>query len=207
MANTPTPNVALQKPAQGDTPWDSTINGNWDRLDQIFGGTVTPPNMNITAATIATATIATLRATLLSQYNNIATAGLGLAAISAVVDLLAQNAAIATATLYNVTATGQYRLSWNAKVTTAAGTSSTLGPLTIVYTDPDGVVQTITAAAQISAGTIATSSNGNTTTTVLIGMPLTLNVKANTVITYAMAYASNAANAMQYNLHIRLESF
>jgi hypothetical protein len=120
------------------------------------------------------------------------------------VDLTAQTAAVTTTTLFAIVTAGQYLLTWNAKVTTAAGTSSTLGPLTIVYTDPDSVAQTITAAAQIAAGTIATSSTGNTTTTVLIGVPMLLNCKAATNVTYALAYASNAANAMNYNLHLRL---
>src|SRR6266436_2889195 len=114
------------------------------------------------------------------------------------VDLTAQTAAITTTTLFAVVTAGQYLLNWDSKVTTAAGTSSTLGPLTIVYTDPDSVVQTITAAAQIAAGTIATSSTGNTTTTVLLGIPMVLNCKAATNITYAMAYASVAASAMNY---------
>jgi hypothetical protein len=33
-----------------------------------------------------------------------------------------------------------------------------------------------------------------------------LNYKASTNITYAFAYASNAAAAMNYNLHIKLEA-
>jgi hypothetical protein len=130
---------------------------------------------------------------------------LGTTAIA--VDLTGQTAAIATATLFAVptNGAGQYRLTWNAKVTTPAGVSSTLGPLTIVYTDPDGVVQTITAAAQSNAGVVETSDSGNVTTTVLLGLPITLNCKASTNITYAFAYASNAVNAMTYNLHLKLE--
>lgn len=147
----------------------------------------------------------------LSQYNSIATVSNGVPSEYATVDLTAQTAAVATTTLYAVPAAGagQYRVTWNAKVTTAATTgaaTSTLGALTIVYTDPDSVVQTITAAAQIAAGTIATTSTGNSTTTVLIGLPLTLNCKASTNITYAMAYASDTANQMAYNLHIKLEA-
>lgn len=123
------------------------------------------------------------------------------------IDLTAQGAAVGTTTLYSVPASGadQYRLNWNAKVTRAASSSSTLGALTIVYTDPDGVAQTITAAAQIAAGTIATTSTGNSTTTVLLGMSLLLNAKASTNITYAFAYASAGATSMQYNLHLTLE--
>lgn len=123
-----------------------------------------------------------------------------------VVDLTAQTAAIGTTTLFAVVTAGQHRLSWNAKVTSAAGTSSTLGPLTIVYTDPDGVAQTLTAGAMVTAGTVSTTATGNTTASVLLGISMLLNCKAGTNITYAMAYASNAANAMNYNLHIRLEA-
>ena len=130
------------------------------------------------------------------------------------IDLTSQNAAIGTTTFYTVPAAfggingGQYRFSWDAKVTTPATTgaaTSTLGALTIVYTDPDGVVQTITAAAQVAAGTIATTSTGNSTTTVLLGLPILLNAKANTNITYAFAYASNTAAQMNYNLHLKLD--
>ena len=147
----------------------------------------------------------------ISQYNGIATVGGGVPAEYAAVDLTAQTAAVGTTTLYAVPSSGagQYRLTWNAKVTTAATTgaaTSTLGALTIVYTDPDGVTQTITAAAQIAAGTIATTSTGNSTTTVLLGVPMLLNCKASTNITYAMGYASDSANQMAFNLHLKLES-
>jgi hypothetical protein len=122
------------------------------------------------------------------------------------VNATAQTAAIGTTTLYAVPASaGQYRVSWNAKVTTAATTSSTLGALTIVYTDPDDVVQTITCGAQTNAGAIATTSAGNSTTTVLLGLEMLLNCKASTNITYAFAYASSGATPMAYNVHIVLE--
>jgi hypothetical protein len=141
-----------------------------------------------------------------SSYNNVPTVGQGLVPEYAFVDLTVQSAAIATTTLYAVPGAGQYRLSWDAKVTTAATTSCQLGALTIVYTDPDGVVQTITAGAQVPAGTIATNSTVNTTANVLLGLPMMLNVKASTNITYAFAYTSVGGTAMQYNLHIRLEA-
>jgi hypothetical protein len=144
----------------------------------------------------------------ISKYNNISTVSNGVPSEYATVDLTAKTAAITTTTLYAVPAAGagQYRVNWNAKVTTVAGVSSTLGPLTIVYTDPDGVVQTITAAAQSNAGVIETSDSGNLTTTVMLGLPLLLNCKAGTNVTYAFAYASNAAASMNYNLHIKLEA-
>jgi len=146
--------------------------------------------------------------TFFASYNNLNTVGLGVPSEIVTIDLTAQTAAQVTAPFYVVPATGggQYRLSWNAKVTTAAATSSTLGALTIAYTDPDGVVQTITCGAQTSAGAIATTSATNTTAAVLLGLPFMMNVKASTTITWAFGYASNAANTMAYNVHIRLES-
>lgn len=145
---------------------------------------------------------------LVNRYNNIATVAGGIPSEVASVDLTAATAAVGTTTLYAVPGAGtiQHRLSWNAKVVTPAGTSSTLGPLTITYVDPNSVTQTITAAAQISAGTIASSSTGNTNTTVLQGVPLLLNCKGGTNVTYAIAYASVAANAMAFNLHVILEA-
>jgi hypothetical protein len=125
------------------------------------------------------------------------------------VDLLAQTAAKTTTTLFAVVTAGQYLVTWNAKITTVASTgaaTSTLGAVTIVYTDPDSTVQTITAPAVIAAGTIATTSTANTTATVLIGVPLLLNCKASTNITYAVAYASNTAAQMAYNFHAKCEA-
>jgi hypothetical protein len=146
---------------------------------------------------------------IISNYAGVNTVANGVPSEVAAVNLTAQTAAIATTTLFFLTplfvASGQYRLSWNAKVTTAAGTSSTLGALTIVYTDPDGVVQTITAAALSHAGAVETTDTGNSTTTVLLGIPILMNCKVSTSITYAFAYASNAAAAMNYNLNLLLE--
>jgi len=121
-------------------------------------------------------------------------------------DYTAQSAAITTTTIFTTGPSGaaQYLLSWNAKVTTAATTSSTLGALTITYTDPDNVVQTITAGALSKGGTLETTDAGNSTTTVLLGMPLMLNVANSSNIQYAFAYVSSGATAMQYNLHIRV---
>lgn len=145
----------------------------------------------------------------ITKYNNIPTVSNGIPYEVATVDLTAQSAAIGTTTLYTVPASGagQYRLSWNAKITTAAGVSSTLGGLTITYTDPDGIaVPATVVGADISGGTIASTATTNNTATGLWGIPLLLNCKASTNITYSMGYASNAANAMQYNLHIKLEA-
>lgn len=144
-----------------------------------------------------------------STYNNISTVGNGMAAEYGESDFTASSGAISVPSIiYSVPSTGagQYRLSWNAKITQAATTSSTLGALAATYTDPDGTVITVTAPATITAGTIATTSAANTTGTVLIGVPLTLNCKASTNISFTFGYVSSGATPMQYNLHIKLEA-
>jgi hypothetical protein len=128
----------------------------------------------------------------------------------AAINLSGQTAAIAAATLaYTTVTAGQYRVSWNSKVTTAAGSSSTLGTLTIFYNDvndPIGIQQTITCGAQTSAGAIATTTTGNSNTSVLLGIPMLLNCRAATGIYYSFAYVSSPANAMVYNLNIEIEA-
>ena len=149
--------------------------------------------------------------TFFSTYNNTTTAGKGVPFEVAAVALTGQTAAIGTTTLYTfptgvLYAPTFYRLNWVAKVTTPAGSSSTLGALTITYTDGDGVSQTITAGALTSAGAVATTTTTNTTAAILQGIPLTIYPQAGTTISYAVAYASNSANTMTYEINIRLEA-
>ena len=181
----------------------------------IFGGNATAGNNNggSVLLTVGTPNGSGVKGTLLTtgkftQYNGLNVAGNGVPSELGAFDAVAQGAAIVTNAIVNVPSggAGQYRISWNMKITQAATTSSVLGAVTISYTDPDSVVITITAAAQIAAGTIATTSTGNTTGTVLIGLPMLLNCKASTNITYAVAYTSVGGTPMQYNFHIVCEA-
>lgn len=169
-------------------------------------GIIKVGDLNTTSVQVGNTTVATAFPGRVNQYQGITTVKNGILSEVAAVDVTAQTAAITTATLYAVPVDGQYRLSWSAKTTTAATTSSTLGALTIVYTDPDGVAVTLTSAAVIAAGTVATTSTANTTGTVLIGIPQYLNCKGITNVTYAFAYVSTGATPMAYNLHILLEA-
>lgn len=124
------------------------------------------------------------------------------------VELTAQSAAIGATPLLTCASSPpagtNYLLSWNSKVTTAAGTSSTLGPLTVVYTDPDGSVISQNLVAANSGSLITTFTANSTTGGAMIGVPYLINCEAGSTITYALTYASSPANAMRYNLHIRL---
>lgn len=172
------------------------------------GGVIYGTGLDVPATSVIGTAGNLIVGVLVTKYNGIATVSNGVPAEYAKADWSAQTAAIGSQTLYAVpvAAGGQYRLSWNAKVTTVATTSSTLGPLTVGYTDQDGVAQTITCGAQTSAGAIATTSAGNTTTSVLLGLPMMLNCKGSTNITYTFGYASNNTNQMVFALHMKLEA-
>ena len=131
------------------------------------------------------------------KYRNIVTVSNGIPSEYATVDLTTQSAIINTTTLYAVPAdgAGMYRISYTAKVTRAATTSSTLGALTIGYTDADATTPAIVSA----------TNTGNTTTSLIQGVVI-VYAKASTNITYAMGYVSSGATTMQYNLHIKVEA-
>lgn len=144
---------------------------------------------------------------LITKYNNIATVSGGVPAMYGTADITGQTAAKADTTLYTPAATGMFRISVALKVTTAATTSSTLGPVTIKYTSGDGsVAQTITMALTTAAGAVATTSTTNSTTTSTLSGVLVIHALTSVAITYAVGYASSGATAMQYSAHLKCEA-
>ncbi len=143
----------------------------------------------------------------ITKYNGIATVSNGAPAEYATVDLTGQTAAITATTAYAVPASGagMYRISWVAKVTTAASVSSVLGGTNgfqIKYTDADDSV-VVTTGALANENTLSLSTN--TTQTIYVGA-LVVNAKASTNIQYLMDYTSAGGTAMQYNLHLKVEA-
>ena len=134
-------------------------------------------------------------------YNAISTVSNGVPAEYATVDLTGQSAAITATTLYAVPATGMYRVSWVATITTADATACVLGGTTgfqLKYTDgDDSVVKT-------SNPTTVTSSAINATGTSISG---TFNAycKASTNLQYLFGYTATGGQ-MRYNLHIKAEA-
>ena len=109
------------------------------------------------------------------------------------VSLTAQTAAIAATTIPILTVTaGLYRVSYTLRVTTAAGVTSSV-QLTIGWT-----------AGTVAQTEVGANVNGNTTASHDEGCFL-LRADNATTLTYSTAYASNAANAMNYSLDIRVE--
>lgn len=99
-----------------------------------------------------------------------------------------------------------YRISFVAKVTTAATTSSVLGGVNgfqVVYTDKDDsvVVTTPTGFFNSTSGNLAL----NTMQAVYSGV-IVVSAKASTNIQYSMDYTSVGLTAMAYNLHIKVEA-
>lgn len=96
--------------------------------------------------------------------------------------------AIPTASL----AAGLYEVNWYAQVLTAAGVSSSF-QVTISWTR--------NAVGQSFTGTL---KNGNTTATNEPDKSLLIHIDAATPVSYAVAYASNPAAAMEYELNVTL---
>jgi hypothetical protein len=139
-----------------------------------------------------------------SKYNSIATVANGVPAECGLADLTGQTAAKAATTLYAVPAAGAgiYRISWVAKVTTAATTSSVLGGTNgfqVTYTDADDSVVVTPLAVPNGVAT------GNTTATQLSGVVI-VNAKASTNVQYQFDYTSVGVTPMAYSLHVRLEA-
>ena len=138
----------------------------------------------------------------ISTYNAIATVSGGVPAEYATVDLTGQTAAIGATTIYAVPASGagMYRISYVAKVTAVASTSSVLGGASgfqVRYTDATDSVVVTTAAGPLS--------NLNTTQAQVNGV-IVVYAKASTNIQYLFDYTSVNAAEMAYNLHVKVEA-
>lgn len=150
-----------------------------------------------------------LQLTKITKYNAVTTVSGGVPSELATVDLTTQAAAITATTLYAVPAAGagMYRVSFVAKVTQAATTSCVLGGTNgfqVTYTDNDDSV-VVTTPASVTFNATSTSLAVNTTQNQYSGS-IIVNAKASTNIQYAIDYTSVGGTAMQYNLHIKLES-
>jgi hypothetical protein len=126
------------------------------------------------------------------------------------IDLTAQAATITNATLLAAGSvqTGMYRLNGWTKVTRAATTSSTSGPMTITFTEgTDSTSLTPTISWITSAGAVATTNATNSVTVTGSNTfdNFTFFAKSGVAITYTFAYTSSGATTMQYDLHLRLE--
>jgi hypothetical protein len=139
---------------------------------------------------------------LVTTYNNILTVSNGIPSEIVAIDLTAKSAAITATTAYATIATGMYRVSWSATITTAASTSSVLGGTNgfqILYTSPtDSVVKTTVAGNSVT-------SAANTTGTAVGGTEV-VYAKTGTNIQYQYDYTSVGVTAMVYELHLKVEA-
>lgn len=141
-----------------------------------------------------------------TSYNGIALVSNGIPTEYATVDLTAKAAAITATTLYTSAATGMFRISAYLKVTTVDATSSTLGPVTITFTDgTDSIAQSNVMVMATQTGSAATSNSGNTTVSSLSGQMIVYALSG-VAIQYAVAYASNVPGTMKYEVHLKAEA-
>jgi hypothetical protein len=120
---------------------------------------------------------------------------------SPLVTLATQGAAQTNTALFTPTASGLYRISFYAKVTRAATSSSTLGGAT-------GFSVTFTDATDSTASVIATTSNvgsavnaGNLLTSAASGS-LIINALTGVAVTFSYGYTSSGATTMQYEMQV-----
>ncbi len=110
----------------------------------------------------------------------------------------AQGASLSATTLDTGTLEpGVYRVSYSARVTTAATTSSSL---TVTITWTDGNVTQTQAGAAMTGNTTATQQNG----TFLIHNGQN-TLASNSVVKYATTYASSGGTSMVYALYVLVE--
>jgi hypothetical protein len=147
---------------------------------------------------------------LVAQYNGISTVDNGVPSVLGHSNLTGQTAAQSGVSLYTPAATGMFRVTYYAKVTTA-GTSSILGGATgfvLAYTDgTDSVAQTLTLTAANQAGSLLTIGTGNitnTTGTISYGTA-TVYAKTGVPMTYSFGYSSTGTT-MQYEIHVKVEA-
>lgn len=138
-----------------------------------------------------------------TKYNNIALVGDGVPSQVATVDLLGKTSTQA-GTLYTPTSSGWFRITCRAKMTTT-GSTPTLGPLTIGYTDGDAVAQSQVFAFINQSGAVATTSTVNTTTGATLSGSMEIYAATTVAITYSFAI-SGTIGAGQYSMRFRVEA-
>lgn len=109
------------------------------------------------------------------------------------VALTTQSAAIVTATVYTTPDAGIYRVSWYLRKTIADGVSSSV-QITVGWVDH--AVSLTESGAAVTTDTVTAQQSGSKV----------VYADAITDLTYAIAYASNTANKMQYELYVEVEA-
>lgn len=140
---------------------------------------------------------------IIDEYNNIATVNHGVPYQVAEFNVTARASAYAATTLYTTPEDGFYRISFTAKITTAATSSSILGPFQYKFTEADDAV---VVTAPPGNTTSVNQTNVNSTSTGYISGSYVIHAKSGTDIQYVMGYATSGATAMQYNFHLILEA-
>lgn len=107
--------------------------------------------------------------------------------------LVNQAAAIGATALVAQGSFGVYRVSWNVRITQAAGVSSAV-TVTVANTD-----------SGVNVAQVGPALTGNTPTSVQSGSFL-VRADAATAITYAVAYTSVGAPAMTYTISVVIET-
>jgi hypothetical protein len=192
----------------GDTSQNPAVWIGWQEMntagntsgDFIVATRPTTTNVAPTERLRITAAGGTEMTGVITKYNGLATAAMGVPPILASYNTLGQSANIGATTIYAVPAdgAGMYRVFAYAVVTQAATTSSTLPNLGILWTDSDTSValSSSNVTPTNAANALGAFGNGD----------IVINAKGGTTIQFQTSnYASAGATSMQYVVRLRLE--
>jgi hypothetical protein len=187
VANTNGANLVLAGGVGTGTGGGGDINFRYAAV----GVSSSTPNTLATCMTISGTT------GLVSKYNAVATAGLGVPAIYGQGRTVGATAAVSSVASYTLPATdGTYRVSANVLVTTATTHAFTV---TVAYTSEDNTSRVLTLQFSNLAGTFITSIANAAGAVPYEGVPLHIRCKASTAITIASA-AGGVYTAVAYNI-------
>lgn len=156
MANTPTATYGFNKPAQGDTPWATTINNDWDAVDTEIG----KPRLPFNSPTVGATTTCDLSAArefvfTVSQATTLAFTNVPSASFAARIRLLITNGSA-------------FALTFPASVTWLAGIAPTFkasGVDEVELLTKDAGVTWYATLRNLKPGVIAQPGNLSTTST------------------------------------------
>ncbi len=121
----------------------------------------------------------------------------------ATLDLLNQAAPVSSTLLGTPVTTGMYLVSAYLLITQPSNSNSTLGPVTLTYTEVEtNLVKTLTLGFNDGTGAVVTTNTSNTLGALLTGT-LVISAVAGTPVNVTAGYTSKGSTAMRYLVRFR----
>jgi hypothetical protein len=121
----------------------------------------------------------------------------------ATLDLLDQAAPVPSTLLGTPATTGMYLISAYLLVTQPSGSNSTLGPVTVAYTEAEtGLIKTLTLGLNDGTGLVATTNVNNMIGALLTGT-IVICAASGTPVNVTVGYQSKGNTPMRYLVRFR----